>query len=191
MLWSSILWQHAVQQVHTNILEQNCFHLEATLQMGVVRSSEIFVPRIAVCGVITQKTTIHIAQFFSWWLLFKYVFSMVLQIIAHFIIDHDALKVSQTPAELGAIKLVLAGVGGLQVAASWSHEHESGFTLVNISPTWICFTYCHSIFAAETQAIQVILRYLCSKITYKKEHIYITKIILFSLNYNTLNSYRL
>lgn len=38
-----------------------CLHLEATLQMGVVRSSEIFVPRIAVCGVITQKTTIHIA----------------------------------------------------------------------------------------------------------------------------------
>jgi len=35
-------------------------HLEANLQKGVVHSSKIFVPRIAVCGVITQKTTIKI-----------------------------------------------------------------------------------------------------------------------------------
>jgi hypothetical protein len=82
---------------------------------------------------------------------------MVLQITAHFVTDHDALKISYTAAELGAIELVLAGAAGLQVTASWCHEHENGLTLVNTSATWICFSYCHSIFAAETQVIQVIL----------------------------------
>ena len=45
---------------YQNFGAKYCLHLEAILWMGVVHSSEIFVPCIAVCGVITQKIAIQI-----------------------------------------------------------------------------------------------------------------------------------
>lgn len=98
------------------------------------------------------------------WLSIENCIFSTFQTIQHFV-TQPSCKISQTLSKLWTIRPVLGGAGSLQLIASRSHKHECSLMLVNTSSTWVCFSYRHSILAAETQVVQVILCHLYHKIS--------------------------
>jgi hypothetical protein len=117
--------------------ETYCLHLEATLKMEVVFSSEIFVPYTGIHGVITQKTTTELHSLFSWWLFFFCFLNdtsnhhtLNNSIMMHWRSHRQLLDWEQSGlSSLGmvACKSLQAGVMNTRVASRWWILPPPGF----------------------------------------------------------------